>query len=147
MKQVYVSKYFKNNSIQDAPKNVYQSSYSSSHVKRGLNKYFSFNNENYDTSSEVQLVKDLQQEQIRMYGYMVTYIVRTNNTLDEIYGESIGSNFTHSFRIEVMPETPEIMVGRDAIMPYGYAMTDTVTLHISFDRLREEIIKLGIKAI
>lgn len=145
MKQIYVSKYFKDNSIQDIPKNIYQSSYTDTKIKRGLNQYFSFNNENYDTSSEIQLVKNLQQEQIRMYGYMVTYIVRTNHTLDEIYGESIGSNFSKSFRIEVMPETPEIMLGRDAIMPYGYSMTDTVTLHVAFDRLREEIIKLGVK--
>ena len=145
MKQVYVSKYFRDNGNHDTPKNVYKSPLLSSYTKRGLNPYFSFNNENYDTSNEVQLVKELQQEHIRMYGYMITYIVRTNNTLDEIYGESIGSTFKHSFRIEAMPETTEIMLGRDAILNYGYSMTDTVTLHISFDRLREEIIKLGIK--
>ena len=145
MKQTYVSKYFRDNSQKESPKNVYVSPLLSSYTKRGLNPYFSFNNETYDTSNEVQLVKELQQEHIRTYGCMVTYIVRTNNTLDEIYGESIGSNFKHSFRIEAMPETPELMIGRDAIMGYGYSMTDTVTLHISFDRLRDEITRLGIK--
>jgi hypothetical protein len=145
MKRPYVSKYFRDNSQTNTPKNMYVSPLLSSYTKKGLNQYFSFNDENYDTSNEVQLVKELQQEQIRMYGYMVTYIVRTNHTLDKIYGESIGSNFEHSFRIEAMPDTPELMIGRDAIMPYGYAMTDTVTLHISFDRLRDEIKKLGIK--
>lgn len=145
MKQAYVSKYLRDNSIRKSPKNVYTSKLLSSYTKKGLNPYFSFNDENYDTSSEVQLVKELQQEHIRMHGMMVTYIVRTNHTMDDIYGESIGSSFKHSFRIEVMPETPEVMLGRDAIMGYGYAMTDTVTLHVSFDRIREEIYKLNIK--
>lgn len=146
MKQAYVSKYLRDNPVNNKhPKNVYKSSLLSSYTKTGLNPYFSFNNETYDTSSEVQLIKELQQEHIRTHGVMVTYIVRTNNTMDEIYGESIGSTFKHSFRIEAIAETPELMLGRDAIMGYGYSMTDTVNLHISFDRLREEIYKLNIK--
>ena len=67
MKQIYVSKYFKDNSIQDIPKNIYQSSYTDTKIKRGLNQYFSFNNENYDTSSEIQLIKNLQQEQYSLH--------------------------------------------------------------------------------
>lgn len=145
MKQAYVSKYFRDNSVKTSPKNVYKSSLLSSYTKKGLNQYFSFNDENYDTSSEVQLVKELQQEHIRTHGVNVTYIVRTNNTLDNVYGESIGSTFKHSFRIEAIAESPDLMIGRDAIMGYGYSMTDTVTLFIAFDRLRDEIRKLGIK--
>lgn len=145
MKQVYVSPHFRDNSQKEHPKNVYKSPLLSSYTKKGLNPYFSFNDENYDTSSEVQLMKDLQYEQIRQHGLNATYIVRTNNTLDDIYGESIGSTFKHSFRLEVLAETPDIMLGRDAILGYGYSMTDTVTLTCSFDRVREEIAKLGIK--
>jgi hypothetical protein len=145
MKQVYVSPHFRNNSLKTHPKNVYKSPLLSSYTKKGLNPYFSFNNENYDTSSEVQLIKELQQEQIRMHGYNVTYIVRTNNTLDDIYGESIGSTFKHSFRLEALAETSDLMLGRDAIMGYGYSMTDTVVLTASLDRVREEIAKLGVR--
>lgn len=145
MKQVYVSPHFRDNSPKKHPKNVYKSPLLSSYTKKGLNPYFSFNNENYDTSSEVQLIKELQQEQIRMHGYNVTYIVRTNNTLDDIYGESIGSTFKHSFRLEMLAETPDLMLGRDAIMGYGYSMSDTVVLTASFDRVHEEIAKLGVR--
>lgn len=145
MKQVYVNPHFRDNSPKKHPKNVYKSPLLSSYTKKGLNPYFSFNNENYDTSSEVQLIKELQQEQIRMHGYNVTYIVRTNNTLDDIYGESIGSTFKHSFRLEALAETPDLMLGRDAIMGYGYSMTDTVVLTASLDRVREEIAKLGVR--
>jgi hypothetical protein len=145
MKQVYVSPHFRDNSPKKHPKNVYKSPLLSSYTKKGLNPYFSFNNENYDTSSEVQLIKELQQEQIRMHGYNVTYIVRTNNTLDDIYGESIGSTFKHSFRLEALAETSDLMLGRDAIMGYGYSMTDTVVLTASLDRVREEIAKLGVR--
>lgn len=145
MPRPYISKYLKNNKAQKTPKNIYTSKYLSGTPRTGLNPYFSFNNENYDTSGEINLVKQLQQEQIRMYGYNVTYILRTNNTMDELYGESIGSTFKHSFRIEVMPETPELMMGRDSIMPYGYAMTDQVVLHVSFDRIIEEIRKLNVE--
>ena len=73
MSQIYVSKYLRNNSPQKTPQNVYKSKYISASKKSGLNPYFSFNNENYDTSNEVSLVKELQQEQIQMYGYNVTY--------------------------------------------------------------------------
>ena len=145
IKRPFVSEYLKNNVKTKSPKNVYVSPNLSNGLKRGLNPYFSFNNENYDTSAELQLVKDLQQEQIRTHGYNATYILRTNNTLDKIYGESIGSTFEHSFRLEVLAETPELMMGRDSIMNFGYAMTDTVTITASFDRVREEIRKLGIK--
>lgn len=126
-------------------KHIYNSKYLNYQGKKGLNPYFSFNNETYDTSNEVQLVKELQQEQIRMYGYNVTYILRTNHTIDELYGESIGSNFSNSFRIEVMPESPELMIGRDAIAAFGYSMTDTITLHVSFDRIIEEIKALNVE--
>jgi hypothetical protein len=145
MKQVYVSPHFRDNAKKKHPKNVYKSPLLSSYTKKGLNPYFSFNDENYDTSSEVQLVKELQQEQIRTHGYNLTYIVRTNNTLDDIYGESIGSTFKHSFRLEALAETPDLMLGRDAIMGYGYSMTDTVTITASLDRVREEIAKLGVR--
>lgn len=81
----YTSKYLKNNAPQDPMKKVYVSKYLDKTPKRGLNPYFSFNNETYDTSNEVNLVKRLQEEQIRMYGYNVTYILRTKNTLDQLY--------------------------------------------------------------
>ena len=142
---IYNSKFLKNNSLKCDNKQVYVSKYLSQAPKRGLNPYFSFNNENYDTSNEVNLVKRLQEEQIRMYGYNVTYILRTKNTLDQLYGESVGSNFTHSFQIEAMPESTDLMLGRDSIMGYGYAMTDTVVLHVAFDRIKDEITRLGVE--
>lgn len=129
---------------EQARKHTYVSKYLNQ-KKKGLNPYFSFNNETYNTSNEVQLAKDLQQEHVRMYGVNVTYILRTNHTMDELYGESIGSNFSNSFKIEMMPESPELMIGRDAIAAFGYAMTDTITFHVPFDRIVEEIRALGVE--
>ena len=142
---IYHSKYLKNNTLEGKEKTTYVSKYLDKTPKRGLNPYFSFNTENYDTSNEVNLVKRLQEEQIRMYGYNITYILRTQNTLDQLYGEAVGSNFTHSFRIEAMPETTDLMLGRDSIMGYGYAMTDTVVLYVAFDRIKDEIKRLGVE--
>ena len=64
---IYHSKYLKNNSLEGKERTTYISKYLDKTPKRGLNPYFSFNNENYDTSNEVNLVKRLQEEQIRMY--------------------------------------------------------------------------------
>lgn len=141
---IYVSKYLRNNQDQWRRKDVYQSKYLSKNQERGLNQYFSFNDENYNTSNEVSLVKSLQTEMIRMFGVKTVYIVRTDNTFDEIYGESIGSNFSHSFEIEMMPENPDGMIGQDSIREYGFFMADTITFHVGFDRFNDEISRLGL---
>ena len=44
-----------------------------------------------------------------------------------------------------MPETTDLMLGRDSIIGYGYAMTDTVVLYVAFDRIRDEIKRLGVE--
>lgn len=143
---IYVSKYLKNNAITSERKNIYRSKYLDMPKKTGLNEYFSFNDETYDTSNEVELVKKLQQEQIKMYGYMCTYILRTNNTMDDVYGESIGSTFKHSFRIEMIPEdSTAVAGGSDSLMAFGYSMNDTITLYASMDRVKEEIAKLDVE--
>jgi hypothetical protein len=76
---------------------------------RGLNPHFSFNDENYATGNEQQLVKMLQEEQIQIFGFRGTYIVKTSETIDQLYGESIGSTYKYSFPIEFMPENNQLL--------------------------------------
>lgn len=110
----------------------------------GLNPYFSLNNENFSNDSEFDITTSLMEEQIQIFGYKTTYILRTHNTLDDLYGDSIGSVFKDSFPIEMMPESSDLMQGKDTIAVFGYSMQDTVVLQVSLRRLTEEIKKLGI---
>lgn len=140
--EIYVSPYIGNYS---KPKiNCYKTKYFSKR-HRGLNPYFSFNNENYDTSNEQNLVKMLQEEQIQIFGFKGTYIVKTSETVDKIYGESIGSNFKHTFPIEFIPENnPEAVNYNYSVEMYGYSQLDTFTLNVAFDRMNEELDRLNI---
>ena len=140
---IYVPKYLGN---YGEPKDaVYVPKYMAER-HRGLNPYFSFNNENYDTSNEQKLVKMLQEEQIQIFGFKGTYIVKTSETIDKLYGESIGSNYKYSFPIEFMPENnPEAVNHNYGIEMYGYSQLDTISLNVAFDRINEEIQRLGIK--
>ena len=56
IKRPFVSEYLKNNVRSKQPNNnVYNSPLLSTGLKKGLNPYFSFNNENYENSSELYL--------------------------------------------------------------------------------------------
>lgn len=140
--EIYVSKYLGN--YGEPKNNVYQPKYFSQR-HRGLNPYFSFNNENYSTDNEQNLVKMLQEEQIQIFGFRGTYIVKTSETVDQLYGESIGSNYKYSFPIEFMPENnPEAVNHNYAVEMYGYSQLDTFVLNVAFDRMNEEIQRLNI---
>lgn len=144
-KSLYVPKYLQNNASKPkVSKDCYVSPLLKGTSRKGLNPYYSFNNENYDTSGEIDMIQDLLDEHIRIHGYMCTYIIRTDHTLDQVYGESLGATYENSFRIEMMPADPSGMQGRDSIQQYGYWMSDTVELHFSFRRLNDEIAKLGV---
>lgn len=110
-----------------------------------LNPFVSINGENYGNKNESQVTDNLVREHIKMFGVKCKYILRTNNNFDEIFAEAAGANFSHSFDIALYPESTEGTSGRDSIMMFGYAMTDTVTLQASFSEMVEKISALKIE--
>lgn len=110
-----------------------------------LNPYLSINGENYKNENERQITDNLIREHIKMFGVKCRYILRTKTNFDEIFAESNGANFKYSFDVALYPQSTEGTEGRDSIMLFGYAMTDTVTLQASFNEIVEKIESLGIE--
>ena len=146
-KDVYVSKYLRMDLPAEKRKPKMPETYDPQCQKRlrDLNRYFSFNNENYSTSNEQELVKRLQEEQIQIFGYRGTYILKGHNTVDRLFGESIGATYSYSFPIEFFPEDGDGPENTWSVEMYGFSQLDTIPIHIAYDRLNEEIARLGDK--
>ena len=144
---VYVSKYLRMDlpAEKRVPKNPEAYDPKCVSRKRDLNPWLSFNNENYDTSNEQNVLKRLQEEQIQMFGYRGLYILKGHNTVDELFGESIGATYSWSFPIEFFPEDGDGPENSWSIEMYGYSQLDSIVIHIAKDRLDEEIARLGDK--
>ena len=147
MNDVYVSRYLRTDvpASKRKPKSDEIYDPHSSKRLRGLNPYFSFNNENYDTSNEQQIVKRLQEEQIQMFGYKGLYILKDHNTVDKLFGEDVGATYNYCFPIEFFPEDGDGPENSWAVEMYGFSQLDTIAIHIASDRLEEEIARLGDK--
>ncbi len=144
---VYVSKYLRTDLPAEKRKPVLEPAYDPKCQRRlrGLNPYFSFNNENYGTSNEQAVLKRLQEEQIQMFGYRGTYILKGHNTVDRLFGESIGATYSYSFPIEFFPEEGDGPENSWSVEMYGFSQLDTIPINIAYDRLNEEIARLGDK--
>lgn len=147
MSDVYVSKYLRTDLSASKRQPKYSDVYDPHSTKRlrGLNPWFSFNNENYDTSNEQQIVKRLQEEQIQMFGYKGLYILKGHNTVDKLFGEDVGATYSYCFPIEFFPEEGDGPENSWAVEMYGFSQLDTIAIHIASDRLEEEIARLGDK--
>ncbi len=147
MSDVYVSKYLRTDVPSGRRKPNTPETYDPKPTKRlrGLNPWFSFNNENYDTSNEQEIVKRLQEEQIQMFGYKGLYILKGHNNVDKLFGEDVGATYSYCFPIEFFPESGDGPENSWAVEMYGFAQLDTTTIHIAYDRLNEEIARLGDK--
>lgn len=123
-------------------KNVYKSS----EVDIDGSKYLDLNNETYDSSNELGLLSDLQKEQIKLYGYNITYILRTQKYLDKIYGESIGTVFKYSFKIRAKVEdSGNLFEDNPQLLDYGFINPMTTSIYLPIDVLDKEIGKLSVK--
>lgn len=147
MSDVYVSKYLRTDMPASRRKPKTPEAYDphASRRLRGLNPWFSFNNENYDTSNEQEIVKRLQEEQIQMFGYKGLYILKGHNTVDKLFGEDVGATYEYCFPIEFFPEDGDGPENSWAVEMYGFSQLDTIAIHIAYDRLNEEIARLGDK--
>ena len=109
------------------------------------NKYYTPNSEEY-SSNELNLLKDLQKDLINTTGYVLTYIVRTQNTVDKIYGESIGTTFKHSFKIKGnLEDQGNLFEDNPQLLDYGFVNPMSVNVFLPIDILDKEIQKQSIK--
>ena len=147
MSDIYVSKYLRMDlpASKRQPKNPECYDPLSMKHLRGLNPYFSFNNENYDTSNEQETIKRIQEEEIQMFGYKGLYILKGHNTVDQLFGEDVGATYSYCFPIEFFPEDGDGPENSWSVEMYGFSQLDTFSIHIAYDRLNEEIARLGDK--
>jgi hypothetical protein len=92
------------------------------------------------SSSEQNLVQDLINEQLRMYGLDVYYIPRKMLQTDNILNEVQSSKFDDNFIIEAYVNSYEGYTGQGDIMTkFGVSLKDEVNLIISKERFEEFI--------
>lgn len=92
------------------------------------------------SSSEQNLVQDLINEQLRMYGLDVYYIPRKMLQTDNILNEVQSSKFDDNFIIEAYVNSYEGYTGQGDIMTkFGVSLKDEVSLIVSKERFEEFI--------
>jgi hypothetical protein len=100
-----------------------------------LNPFFS-----QGLSSEQNLIQDLINEQLKIYGVDVMYIPRKMLGTDKILKEVQSSKFDDNFIIEAYVNNYEGYAGAGDIMTkFGVSLRDEVTLTISKERFEEFI--------
>lgn len=96
-------------------------------------------------SGEQNLVQDLVDEQIKLFGSDVYYlprIVLKDNTLDDL----IYSKFEHQFQIEMLLQNVEGFGQSEFISKFGLKVTQEIKFHVSSRRWKEEGISFGLDA-
>jgi hypothetical protein len=89
-----------------------------------------FNNFNYEPEQE--LIQDLIQEAIQIYGHEVIYIPRNVTNYDQLYETDDQSTYTITIPVEMYIEDIDGFTGqRDIFTKFGLEIRDGVTLAIS----------------
>tara|TARA_Y100000296_G_C5145192_1_gene243290 strand:+ start:89 stop:931 length:843 start_codon:yes stop_codon:yes gene_type:complete len=92
-----------------------------------LNNYFEKYNNN-----EGNLLEDLVQESIQVFGHEVSYLPRTQNNLDNIFGEATASSFESAYPVEVYIKTTDGFEGEGAFVGrFGLEIREQVTFSMS----------------
>jgi hypothetical protein len=92
---------------------------------------------------EQNLLQDLMNEQLKIYGVEVYYIPRQYVTEKSVIKEVIQSDFTKAFPIEAYVDSYEGYGGQQTIMSkFGIQDIDDLTLIISRERFEEYIVPL-----
>tara|TARA_R110000868_G_scaffold79604_35_gene226504 strand:+ start:1070 stop:1945 length:876 start_codon:yes stop_codon:yes gene_type:complete len=105
-----------------------------------LNRYF-----NQTTFvPEQDLVQDLIDESIQIYGHQVYYIPRDTVNLDAFLGEDPLAKFTAAYPIEMYIKTVESFQGQsEFISKFGLHIEDQATFLVSVRRFDESVIMYG----
>lgn len=100
----------------------------------------------HSTTQEQNLVQELTDELIQMFGVDVQYSMRDMVTRDNILGESASSEFNNWIKIEMMPEDLNGFNGDgDLFGKFGLEVNDSCTLVVSVQRFREEAVQLKLE--
>lgn len=100
-----------------------------------INPYMNLHN----TQAEQGLVSDLVDEMIQNFGVNVQYAAREMITRDQVFGESVISDFKDWILIEMFPSSMEQFNGDgDMFTKFGMEMTDSLTLEVSKRRFKNE---------
>jgi len=92
-----------------------------------LNNYFQKYNNN-----EGNLLEDLVQESIQVFGHEVSYLPRTQNNLDNIFGEASLSSFESAYPVEVYIKTTDGFEGEGAFVGrFGLEIREQITFSMS----------------
>ena len=92
-----------------------------------LNNYFQKYNNN-----EGNLLEDLVQESIQVFGHEVSYLPRTQNNLDNIFGEDPSSSFESAYPVEVYIKTTDGFEGEGAFVGrFGLEIREQITFSMS----------------
>jgi hypothetical protein len=92
-----------------------------------LNNYF----QKYD-NNEANLLEDLVVESIQVFGHEVSYLPRTKNNLDNIFGEDPTSSFESAYPVEVYIKTTDGFEGEGAFVGrFGLEIREQITFSIA----------------
>lgn len=103
-----------------------------------LNKHFSFYGQNFDNSNEQNLINSLHSEAIQIHGIEVFYIPKTENQVDQLFGEDVMASFETYYPIEMYLDSIDQFDGNDFLASFGVAVTDKLEMTVSRTRFIEE---------
>lgn len=99
-----------------------------------VNPYFNHNR----NTNEQDLLQDLIDESIQMYGHMTYYIRRENANLDYLLGEDPISQYTNAVPVEMYIKSSSSFQGQgDFISKFGLHIEDQCTFSISRRRFEQ----------
>ena len=99
---------------------------------------FYFNN--FEASSEQNLIEDLVIESIKIYGHDVVYLPRTIVNRDMVFNEDSISKFVDQYSIEMYIRNVDGFEGEgDFLSKFGLEIRDSITFSVSQRRFDEEI--------
>jgi hypothetical protein len=83
-------------------------------------------------NNESNLLEDLVVESIQVFGHEVSYLPRTQNNLDNIFGEATASSFESAYPVEVYIKTTDGFEGEGAFVGrFGLEIREQVTFTIA----------------
>lgn len=102
----------------------------------GTNFYFN----NFQNSSEQQLIEDLIIESIKIYGQDMFYMPRRYGSLDPVYTEDAASFYDRAYNVEFYIKSVDGFTGDgDFLSKFGLQIRDRVTLTIARRIFSEEV--------
>ena len=86
----------------------------------------------FDHNNEQNLLQDLMVESIQIFGHDVSYLPRTKNNVDNIYGEDPTSSFESAYPIEMYIKNTDGFEGEGAFVGrFGLEIREQITFSVA----------------